>query len=188
MKKFLYLILLSLLLCSCSDDEKINFHGSDITKAKINGNFNLIDQNGIERELSDFNGDVVAIFFGFTNCPDVCPTTLIELKEIYKKIDSGKFQVLFVTLDPERDSKEVLKEYLSSFDKAFIGLTGSSENIVKMAQQYKVYREKVGEGERYTIDHGSAIYLIDQLGAVRLRYPYGFKIEGIIEDIRKLID
>ncbi|MBT3826504.1 MAG: SCO family protein, partial [Nitrosomonadales bacterium] len=115
MKKFLYLILLSLLLCSCSDDEKINFHGSDITKAKINGNFNLIDQNGIERELADFNGDVVAIFFGFTNCPDVCPTTLIELKEIYKKIDSGKFQVLFVTLDPERDSKEVLKEYLSSF-------------------------------------------------------------------------
>ena len=95
MNKFLYLILLACLLCSCSGDKKNNFNGSDITKAKINGNFNLTDQYGKNKTLADFRGDVVAIFFGFANCPDICPTTLVELKEIDKRINNKNFKVLF---------------------------------------------------------------------------------------------
>tara|TARA_B100001175_G_scaffold311738_1_gene316624 strand:+ start:628 stop:1194 length:567 start_codon:yes stop_codon:yes gene_type:complete len=188
MNKFLYLILLSCLLCSCSEDKKINFNGSDITKANINGNFSLTDQYGANRTLEDFNGNVVAIFFGFANCPDICPTTLVELKEIDKRINNKNLQVLFVTLDPDRDTQEVLKDYLASFNKDFIGLTGNIENIEKISRQYKIFRLKVGEGNSYTIDHSSAIYLVDKKGEVRLRYPYGFEIEGIIEDIKKLIE
>ena len=97
-------------------------------------------------------------------------------------------QVLFITLDPDRDTQAVLKEYLASFNDRFIGLTGSLNNIEKVAQQYKIFRLKVGEGESYTIDHSSAIYLIDKQGKVRLRYPYGFKIDSIEEDIKKLIN
>ena len=188
MNKFLYLSFFAFLLCSCFDDKKISFNGSDITKANINGNFNLTDQFGTERKLTDFKGNVVAIFFGFANCPDICPTTLIELKEIDKRIGNKKLQVLFVTLDPERDTKEVLKDYLASFNKTFIGLTGSIKDIEKIARQYKIFRLKVEEGASYTIDHSSAIYLVDKKGDVRLRYPYGFKIEEIVEDIKKLID
>ena len=188
MKKFLYLILLTCFLYACSDDKKNNFNGSDITKAKINGNFSLTDQYGANRTLRDFNGNVVAIFFGFANCPDICPTTLVELKEIDKRINNKNLQVLFVTLDPDRDTQEVLKEYLASFNKTFIGLTGSIKDIEKIARQYKIFRLKVEEGVSYTIDHSSAIYLVDKKGEVRLRYPYGFKIEEIVEDIKKLID
>lgn len=113
---------------------------------------------------------------------------MIELKEIDKIIGNKKLQVLFVTLDPERDTNEVLKDYLASFNKTFIGLTGSIKDIEKIARQYKIFRLKVGEGVSYTIDHSSAIYLVDKKGDVRLRYPYGFKIEEIVEDIKKLID
>ncbi|MCH9771232.1 MAG: SCO family protein [Betaproteobacteria bacterium] len=188
MKNFLYLTLSVFFLFACSDEGNIKFNGSDITNAKINGSFNLKDQYGKERELTDFKGNVVAIFFGFANCPDICPTTLIELKEIDKRINNPKLQVLFITLDPERDTQAVLKEYLASFNDRFIGLTGSLNNIEKVAQQYKIFRLKVGEGETYTIDHSSAIYLIDKQGKVRLRYPYGFKIDSIEEDIKKLIN
>ena len=188
MHKFLFLIFTTILIVACADDEKIKFNGSDITNAKIKGSFILTDQNGKKRELTDFKGNVLAIFFGFANCPDICPTTLIELKEIDKRINNPKLQVLFVTLDPERDSEEVLKAYLASFNDKFIGLTGRIEEIEKVAQQYKIFRLKVGEGESYTIDHSSAIYLIDEQGRVRLRYPYGFEIDKIEEDIRKLIN
>ena len=188
MNKFLYLILLACLLCSCSGDKKNNFNGSDITKAKINGNFSLTDQYGKNITLTDFKGNVVAIFFGFANCPDICPTTLVELKEIDKRINNKNFKVLFVTLDPDRDTQAVLKDYLASFNKSFIGLTGSIEDIEKTARQYKIFRLKVGEEDSYTIDHSSAIYMVDKEGDVRLRYPYGFKIEGIVEDIKKLIE
>ena len=188
MNKFLNVILLICFLCSCSEDKKINFNGSNITKAKINGNFSLTDQYGANRTLEDFKGNVVAIFFGFANCPDICPTTLIELKEIDKRINNKNLQVLFVTLDPDRDTQEGLKDYLASFNEAFIGLTGNIEDIEKMARQYKIFRLKVEEGNSYTIDHSSAIYLVDKEGEVRLRYPYGFKIEGIVDDIKKLIE
>ena len=140
------------------------------------------------KTLADFKENVVAIFSGFANCPDICPTTLVELKEIDKRINNKNFKVLFVTLDPDRDTQAVLKDYLASFNQSFIGLTGSIEDIEKMAQQYKIFRLKVGEGDSYTIDHSSAIYLVDKEGDIRLRYPYGFKIEGIVEDIKKLIE
>ena len=113
---------------------------------------------------------------------------MIELKEIDKRINNKNLQVLFVTLDPDRDTQEVLKDYLASFNEAFIGLTGNIEDIEKMARQYKIFRLKVEEGNSYTIDHSSAIYLVDKEGEVRLRYPYGFKIEGIVDDIKKLIE
>ena len=112
---------------------------------------------------------------------------MVELKEIDKRINNKNLQVLFVTLDPDRDTQEVLKDYLASFNEAFTGLTGNIEDIKKIARQYKIFRLKVGEGDSYTIDHSSAIYLVDKEGEVRLRYPYGFKIEDIVEDIKKLI-
>ena len=97
------------------------------------------------------------------------------------------FQVLFVTLDPERDSQSLLKQYVPSFDASFIGLTGTKDQIKKIAQQYKIFHQKVGDGKSYTIDHSSAIYLLDKDGMIRVRYPYGSSVKGMIEDIKHLI-
>ena len=112
-----------------------------------------------------------------------------ELKLIKKKLgQEGKdFQVLFVTLDPERDNQSLLKQYVPSFDESFIGLTGTKDEIAKIAQQYKIFHKKVGDGKSYTIDHSSAIYLLDKEGIIRVRHPYGSSVDGIMNDIKHLM-
>ena len=153
------------------------------------GPFELLDHTGAVFNRQSLEGHWSFIFFGFTNCPDVCPTSMQELKLIKKNLgQQGKdFQVLFVTLDPERDSQSLLKQYVPSFDASFIGLTGTKDQIEKIAQQYKIFHQKVGDGKSYTIDHSSAIYLLDKDGMIRVRYPYGSSVKGMIEDIKHLI-
>jgi protein SCO1/2 len=155
----------------------------------LDASFELKSHEGEIKTVNDFQGYVVALFFGFTHCPDVCPTSMQELKLIKKKLgQEGKdFQVLFVTLDPERDNQSLLKQYVPSFDESFIGLTGTKDEIAKIAQQYKIFHKKVGDGKSYTIDHSSAIYLLDKEGMIRVRHPYGSSVDGIMNDIKHLM-
>ena len=114
---------------------------------------------------------------------------MIELKKIKFQLgkNSNQLEVLFISLDPERDTQELLSAFIPSFDSSFIGLTGTIDNIEKITQQFKVYRKKVIQGDSYTIDHSSGIYLLDKKGKIRVRHPYGSEIELIVEDIKKLI-
>ena len=188
MNKFFVILLLLSTLLSCSDNNLI-FNGSNLTEAKWDSHFELTSHKGETKTTKDFKGKVVAIFFGFVSCPDICPTTMIELKNIKSQLgkNSNQLEVLFISVDPERDTQEVLSKYMPSFNSSFIGLTGSIENIEKITQQFKVYRKKVIEGDSYTIDHSSGIYLLDKNGKIRVRHPYGSEIKLIVEDIEKLL-
>jgi len=188
MNKFFIILLLISTLLSCSDNNLI-FNGSNLTEAKLDSNFELTSHKGEKKTTKDFKGKVVAIFFGFASCPDICPTTMVELKNIKSQLgkNSNQLEVLFISLDPERDTQKLLGAFIPSFDPSFIGLTGTIENIKKITQQFKVYRKKVKQGDSYTIDHSSGIYLLDKNGKIRVRHPYGSKIKLIVEDIKKLI-
>ena len=188
MNKFFVILLLLSTLLSCSDNNLV-FHGSDFTKYELDSHFELTSHKGEEKNIKDFKGKVVAIFFGFASCPDICPTTMVELKDIKLRLgeNSNQLEVLFITLDPERDTPELLGKFIPSFDSSFIGLTGTIENIEKITQQYKVYRKKVIQGNSYTIDHSSGIFLLDKDGKIRVRHSYGSEIQLIVEDIEKLI-
>ena len=189
MIKNIFFIIFSLILVSCAKNAEFKFNGSDISNANLNSSFELLSHTGEIKKITDFKGSVVAIFFGFTHCPDICPTSMQELKFIKESLgkQSDKLQVIFITLDPERDNQSLLNSYVPSFDKSFIGLTGSQEDINRVARQYKIFHMKVGEGDSYTIDHSSGIYIIDKDGKIRVRHPYGSKVESIIEDIQHLI-
>ena len=189
MIKNIFFIIFSLILVSCAKNAEFKFNGSDISNANLNSSFELLSHTGEIKKITDFKGSVVAIFFGFTHCPDICPTSMPELKFIKESLgkQSDKLQVIFITLDPERDNQSLLNSYVPSFDKSFIGLTGSQEDINRVASQYKIFHMKVGEGDSYTIDHSSGIYIIDKDGKIRVRHPYGSKVESIIEDIQHLI-
>ncbi|MBT6392928.1 MAG: SCO family protein [Nitrosomonadales bacterium] len=189
MIKNIFFIIFSLILASCAKNAEFKFNGSDISNANLNSSFELLSHTGEIKKITDFKGSVVAIFFGFTHCPDICPTSMQELKFIKESLgkQSDKLQVIFITLDPERDNQSLLNSYVPSFDKSFIGLTGSQEDINRVASQYKIFHMKVGEGDSYTIDHSSGIYIIDKDGKIRVRHPYGSKVESIIEDIQHLI-
>lgn len=189
MFKKIVFIALSILIASCSNNSDYKFSGSNMSSYNLDSSFELKSHEGDIKSVDDFQGFVVALFFGFTHCPDVCPTSMQELKLIKKKLgqQGEDFQVLFITLDPERDNQSLLKQYVPSFDESFIGLTGTNEQIAKIAQQYKIFHKKVGDGKSYTIDHSSAIYLLDKKGMIRVRYPYGSSVDGIIEDIKYLI-
>ena len=188
MNKFFIILLLLSTLLSCSDNNLI-FNGSNLTEAKWDSHFALTSHKGETKTTKDFKGKVVAIFFGFTNCPDICPTSMIELKNIKSQLgeNSNQLEVLFISLDPERDTQEVLSKYMPSFNTSFIGLTGTIKNIEKITQQFKVYRKKVIEGDTYTIDHSSGIFLLDKYGKIRVRHSYGSEIKLIVEDIEKLL-
>jgi len=189
MRNYLLLFPLIFLLFSCSESSNLRFNGSDITEAKLNPSFELTSHLGKITNIDDFSGKVLAIFFGFTHCPDVCPTSMYELKAIKDSLgnDGDKLQVIFVSLDPERDSIGLLEKFIPSFDSSFIGLTGTAADIKKIAGQYKIYYQKVGDDKNYTIDHSSAIYLIDKKGDIRIRHPYGSSQEMIVNDIRALL-
>ena len=188
MNKFFVILLLLSTLMSCSDNN-LNFNGSNITEANLDSYFKLTSHNLEIKTTNDFKGKVVAIFFGFASCPDICPTSMYELKKIKSELreNSNNLEVLFVSLDPERDTPELLSKFIPSFDSSFIALTGTENEIQKITKQFKVYRKKVIQGDTYTIDHSSGIYLLDKNGKIRVRHPYGSEIQLIIEDIRKLI-
>jgi protein SCO1/2 len=177
-------------IAACSQD-KPKFRNIDITGADYARDFHLADQDGVVRTLSDFRGKVVVMFFGYTQCPDVCPTTMAELAEAKKALgqQGDKLQVLFVTVDPERDTPQVLKAYMANFDPTFLALRPTPEQLPELAKAYKVYYKKVPgtTPTSYTMDHSAGSYVYDTKGNVRLYYRYGSGVAALVSDIRLLL-
>ncbi len=172
--------------------KRASFHGTDITGVDFGSHLALPDQNGRERTLADFKGKVTVIFFGYTQCPDVCPTTLAEIAQAKKALgpDGERVQGVFITVDPERDTPEVLKAYLSSFDPSFVALHGTPEQIAAVAKEFKVFYAKVpGKTEgSYTMDHSAGAYVLDANGKLRLLERYGGGAEALAGDLKTLLD
>lgn len=177
-------------LAACTDT-KPSFTAVDITGADYAKDFRLTDHNGQERSLQDFRGKVVVVFFGFAQCPDVCPTSMAELAQVKQSLgaDGDKLQGLFVTVDPERDTPEVLKAYMANFDPSFLALRTSPEGLAALAKDFKVYYKKV-EGKTptsYTMDHSAGSYVYDPQGRLRLYVRYGSGAEALLADVRQLL-
>jgi protein SCO1/2 len=178
------------LLAACSPD-KPSFKGVDITGADYAQGFSLPDQNGQLRTLKDFAGKVVVVFFGYTQCPDVCPTSMQELVEVKKLLgkDGDRLQAVFITLDPERDTPELLKAYMANFDPDFVALHPAPEQLVAVAKDFKIYYKKV-EGKTatsYTLDHSAGSYTFDGSGRIRLYNRYGSGAAAMASDMALLI-
>lgn len=182
----------ALLLGACSDGGKASFNAIDVTGADYAKDFALTDHNGQARTLKDFQGKVVVMFFGYTQCPDVCPTSMTELAAVKKLLgqDGDKVQGLFVTVDPERDTPEIMKAYMANFDPSFLALYAASpDQLAAVAKDYKVYYKKV-EGKTptsYTMDHSAGMYIYDTQGRLRLYSRYGSGAGALADDIRLLL-
>lgn len=162
----------------------------DITGANFGRELALTGHDGKPRTLADFRGKVVVIFFGFTHCPDVCPTTLAELALVAKELgkDADRMQVLFVTVDPERDTPEVLRQYAPSFNPSFLGLYGDAEATARTAREFKIFFQKQPlPGNGYSVDHSAGTYILDQQGRLRLFAQYGQGAPALLHDIRILL-
>jgi len=179
------------ILSACSDS-KPQFAAIDVTGADYAKDFQLTDHNGQPRSLQDFRGKIVVLFFGYTQCPDVCPTSMTELAEVKKLLgaDGEKLQGLFVTVDPARDTPELLKAYMANFDPTFLALYAASpEKLAALAKDYKVYYKKV-EGKTptsYTMDHSAGSYIYDTEGRLRLYTRYGSGAPAMASDIKLLL-
>ncbi|MCC7346946.1 MAG: SCO family protein [Variibacter sp.] len=160
------------------------------TAPAVGGPFRLIDQNGRPITDQDLKGKPTLIFFGFTRCPDICPTTLFEVSEVLRQLgpDADRTRALFVTVDPERDTAPALKDYLSSFDPHLVGVTGSAEDIAAMLKAYRVYARKVPtESGDYTMDHTALIYLMDKDGKFVAPFNLKRKPEEAAADLRRYL-
>ena len=178
------------LVAGCSDS-KLQFSSIDLTGADYAKDFQLPDQDGRMRSLKDFQGKVVVLFFGYTQCPDVCPTTMTELVQVKKLLgpDGDKVQGLFVTVDPERDTPQVLKSYMANFDPGFIALRGAPDQLAAMAKDFKVFYKKT-EGKTptsYGMDHSAASYVYDTKGQLRLYTRFGTGAPALASDIKLLL-
>ncbi|HET6719269.1 MAG TPA: SCO family protein [Rhodocyclaceae bacterium] len=169
----------------------ISFKATDITGAAFARDFALTDHTGAKRRLVDFKGKVVLMFFGYTQCPDVCPTAMQRFQETFKILgpQSSRVQVLFVTLDPERDTREVLSQYVPWFDPSFLGLYGSVEETAAVAKEYRVfYAKKKSDGAlAYTLDHWAGAYAYDPAGRLRLYLPPALTAAEVAADVRTLL-
>ena len=167
------------------------FKGVDITGAEYARTLSLPDQYGKPRTLDDFKGKVTVVFFGYTQCPDVCPTTMAELAQVKKALgkDGERVQGVFITVDPERDTPETLKAYMASFDPSFVALRGTLEETKATAKEFKVFFAKVpGKVEgSYTMDHTAGSYVLDPKGKVRLFVRYGAPAEALTADLKALL-
>lgn len=188
---YLALILLTALLVACQQGSSASFIGTDLTGTQFGKPLSLTDHTGKLRNMNDFKGKVVVLFFGYTHCPDVCPTTMGDLKQTMKLLGdkANDVQVLFVTVDPERDTQEVLAQFVPGFDPRFIGLRGTVEEVAANLSEYKVYAAKVSEPGKsgYTMDHSAGLYVFDETGAPRIYLGYGEKPENIAHDLRLLL-
>jgi len=166
------------------------FQLTDLTGAPYGRELALTDHNGRPVTLADFRGKVVTVFFGFTHCPDVCPTTLAEMAKVMQELgpDADKVRVLFVTVDPERDTPELLRRYVPSFHASFLGLHGDAEAIARTAKEFKIFYQKQPlPGGGYTVDHSAGTYIFDRQGRLRLFAQYGRGGAAILHDIRILL-
>lgn len=180
-------LLVAVALAACS---KPSFNGIDLTGATYAQGFELTDPEGQVRKLSDFRGKVVVVFFGYTQCPDVCPTTMGELRTIKEELgERGKDLVaVFISVDPERDTAEILRDYQKAFGADFHALRGSAEQIRQVAREFKVIYQRVeGESAHYTVDHTAASFLFDRQGRVRVYSRYGTAPAALKADLETLL-
>lgn len=191
MMRALHALLVCIALAAC-DSKPAAFNAIDITGvAGYADDFKLTDHNGTRRSMADFRGKAVAIFFGFTHCPDVCPTTLVEMKTAMSLLgkDSERLQVLFITVDPKRDTPALLKQYVPSFHPSFLGLYGDEAATTKVAKDFKIVA-RINPGktaDSYTVDHSAGMLVFDPQGKLRLFVNYGMSGEKIAADIKKLL-
>ncbi len=185
----LLFLTLALLLAGC--DSRPQFGNTDISEADYARDFALTDHTGKPRTMADFRGKAVVIFFGYTQCPDVCPTTMTGMAEAMKLMgaDAAKVQVLFVTVDPERDTQELLAQYVPVFNPSFLGLYADAQTISKTAQAFRVfYKKQPGSTPTtYTVDHSAGSYVYDPQGRLRLYIKHGEKPEVIAKDLKLLV-
>jgi len=180
-------IIFSLALAACDVTPK--FRSADITGADYGKVLDLTDHNGKARHLEDFRGKAVVLFFGFTHCPDICPTTLAEIASAVKSLgpDAERVQVLLVTVDPERDTAEALSAYVGAFDPRFIALRGDAAATQRVAKDFKIYYEKRKQGETYTVDHSAQAYVLDAQGRLRLLVRHDRIGKDLAPDLRVLL-
>lgn len=185
--RFWSIIICSLLLAGCDGGPK--FKSTDITGVDYGGSLELTDHDGRPRKLEDFRGKAVVLSFGFTHCPDVCPTTLAEVANARKTLgsDAEKVQLLFVTVDPERDTQEVLARYVTAFDPTFLGLRGDAAATQRAAKEFKIYYEKRKAGDSYSVDHSAQSYVIDPQGRLRLFVRHDRIASDLPSDLRTLL-
>ena len=179
-------------LAACgSDRAQVKFKASDITGAQFGRDFQLTDHHGKKRSLKDFRGKVVVIFFGFTQCPDICPTTLAVLASALKQLgaDAARVQGIFITIDPERDTADLLARYVPAFHSSFLGLYGDATETAKVAQEFKVIYEKRPSktSSTYTMDHSAGTFIFDPQGRLRLYVSHGQSAEVFAHDIKLLL-
>ncbi|MBO9536573.1 SCO family protein [Herbaspirillum sp.] len=195
MKRLLSTLLLAAcaaLLAACGQSKpELKFNNTDVTGLDYAKDFALTDHTGKPRTLADFKGKAVVVFFGYTQCPDVCPTTMVEMANVMKELgpDADRVQVLFVTVDPERDTQEILSQYVPAFDKRFLGLRGDAQQTEKVAKEFKVFYQKVPGKQpgSYTMDHTAGSYVFDPQGRIRLFVKHGQGPQTLAHDLKLLL-
>ena len=191
LRRTVLLTLAGSVLAACAPEGKPQFKAVDITGADYAKDFALPDTDGKLRTLKDFQGKAVVVFFGYTQCPDVCPTTMQEITEAKKLLgpDGARVQGVFITVDPERDKPELLKAYLANFGPDMVALRGNAEQTAAVAKDYKVYYKRV-EGKTpgsYFMEHTAASYVYDPQGRLRLYSRYGSGAQALADDLRLLL-
>ncbi|WP_225784798.1 SCO family protein [Xenophilus sp. Marseille-Q4582] len=176
-------------LGACSAEKPPAFRGIDVTGAPYGQKLRLNDPDGRPRTIEDFRGQVVLLFFGFTQCPDVCPTALARAAEVKRLLgaDGEKLQVIFVSVDPERDTAEVLKAYTAAFDPSFVGLSGDAAQTAEAAREFRVVYTRVPTGSSYTLDHSALSYLIDPQGRLRVALRHEQSAADFAANVRQLL-
>jgi protein SCO1 len=180
---------LSLMACDGPVGAGSPFKGIDVSGADYARGFTLTDFHGQARSLADFRGKVVMLYFGFVQCPDVCPTALTRAAAVMQQLGplATDVQVIFITVDPERDTPDLLREYMASFDPSFLALTGSADQIKAAADEFRVYYKKVPTGSSYTMDHTALSYLFDRQGRIRVVLRHEQTADDYTADIRQLL-
>ncbi len=184
------LTVMALTLSGCSE-APVAFKGIDITGADYAQGFSLTDHNGQARTLADFKGQAVVVFFGFTQCPDVCPTSMSELAQAKQLLgeQGSRLQGLFISIDPERDTPVIMKEYMASFDPSFLALYAKPDELPALAKSFKVYYKKVDgpTPTSYTMDHSAGSYVFDPQGRIRIYHRYGSGAQALASDVKALL-
>ena len=185
--RFWPIIIFSLALAGCDVTPK--FRSADITGADYGKSIELPDTSGRVRRLEDFRGKAVVLFFGFTHCPDVCPTTLADIAGVLKGLgaDADRVQVLFVSVDPERDTPELLDKYVRAFDPRILALRGDLAATQRTAKEFKIYFEKRKQGDSYTVDHSAQSYVLDPQGRLRLLVRHDRIAQDLPDDLRAIL-
>lgn len=190
---YLAWMVLALVLSGCGPQAQTGapkFQLTDVTGAPFGKSLALTDHTGKPRTLADFQGKVIVLFFGFTQCPDICPTTLAEMAKVVKELgpDGNKVQVLFVSVDPERDTQALLSQYVTAFNPTFLGLRGDADATLKAAKEFKVYVQKQPpKNGNYSVDHSAGTFVLDQRGQLRLFAQHNAGAQALIADIRTLL-